>query len=101
MKKRSKFEEESHIPKSCSPIDLPEYQYEAMNYETPTRRRFYVAMCLVMVVFGAVLFASAYELVRVQETAQDIIGMMCIGLMGSVMIAMGIFGLWETWRKQL
>jgi len=60
----------------------------------------YRGLSVSMVLFGAVLFWSALELVRFQQTAGEIIAMFFIGVMGAVMGSMGLFGLWECWRKR-
>ena len=52
------------------------------------------------VLFGSILFASSYELVKYQSNAAEIIAMILVGVMGSVMFGLGTFGLWECWRKQ-
>lgn len=53
-----------------------------------------------MVLFGSVLFWSALEIVRHQQTAGEIIAMLFLGMMGAVMGSMGLFGLWECWQKR-
>ena len=50
--------------------------------------------------FGLFLFFSAWEIVRFQQTAGEIIAMLFLGMMGAVIAGMGAFGLWECWRKQ-
>ena len=54
-----------------------------------------------MVLFGLVLFWSAYELIRYMETANEIIGMLFLGVMGIIMFGFGVMGLWEQWRKRV
>ena len=60
----------------------------------------YRGMSWACVLFGLILFASAYELVRFQQSASEIIAILNIGVIGSVLGTMGLFGLWECWRKQ-
>lgn len=50
--------------------------------------------------FGLFLFLSAWEIVRFQQSAGEIIAMLFLGMMGAVIAGMGLFGLWECWRKQ-
>ena len=50
--------------------------------------------------FGLFLFFSAWEIVRFQQTAGEIIAMLFLGMMGAVIAGLGVFGLWECWRKQ-
>ena len=52
------------------------------------------------ILFGSILFASSYELVKYQSNAAEIIAMILVGVMGSVMFGLGALGLWECWRKQ-
>lgn len=50
--------------------------------------------------FGLFLFWSAWEIVRFQQTAGEIISMLFLGMMGAVIAVMGVFGLWECWQKR-
>lgn len=52
------------------------------------------------ILFGLFLFVSAYEIVRFQQSASEIIAMLIIGLMGAVVGVFGLFGLWECWQKR-
>ena len=52
------------------------------------------------ILFGLILFGSSYELLKYQQTAGEIVAMIMIGIMGSVVIVMGLFGLWELRRKK-
>jgi len=61
----------------------------------------YKAMSWSCLLFGLFLFLSAWEIVRFQQSASEIIAMLIIGMMGAVVSAFGLFGLWECWRKQL
>jgi len=60
----------------------------------------YKGISLSMVLFGSVLFWSACEIVRYQQTAGEIVAMLFLGMMGAVMGTMGLFGLWECWQKK-
>lgn len=60
----------------------------------------YKGISLSMVFFGSVLFWSAFEIVRFQQSAGEIIAMLFLGMMGAVMGTMGLFGLWECWQKR-
>jgi len=51
--------------------------------------------------FGLFLFLSAWEIVRFQQSASEIIAMLIIGMMGAVVGFFGLFGLWECWRKKM
>ena len=61
----------------------------------------YRAMSWGCILFGLILFVSAYEIVRFQQSASEIIAMLNIGLMGAVLGVFGLFGLWECWRKKM
>lgn len=50
--------------------------------------------------FGLILFVSAYELVRFQQSAGEILSMILVGVMGSLLFGLGVFGLWELWQKR-
>ena len=50
--------------------------------------------------FGLILFGSSYELLKYQQTVGEIVAMIMVGIMGSVVIVMGLFGLWELRRKK-
>jgi len=50
--------------------------------------------------FGLILFGSSYELIKYQQTVGEIISMFMVGVMGSVMLGMGLFGLWECRQKK-
>ena len=52
------------------------------------------------ILFGLILFGSSYELVKYQQTVGEIIAMFMVGVMGSVMLGMGLFGLWECRQKK-
>mgnify|MGYP003131534682 FL=1 len=52
------------------------------------------------ILFGLILFGSSYELLKYQQTAGEIVAMIMVGIMGSVVIVMGLFGLWELRRKK-
>jgi len=52
------------------------------------------------VLFGSILFVSSYELVKYQANAAEIIAMILVGVMGSVLFGLGIFGLYELWQKR-
>ena len=52
------------------------------------------------ILFGLILFGSSYELLKYQQTAGEIVAMIMVGVMGSVIIVMGLFGLWELRRKK-
>lgn len=41
------------------------------------------------------------EIVRFQVDAAEIIATLSIGGIGFIMLVMGIFGLWECWRKRV
>lgn len=60
----------------------------------------YRGLSVSMVLFGTVLFWSALEIVRYQQTAGEIVAMLFVGMMGSIMGTMGLYGLWECWRKR-
>ncbi len=49
--------------------------------------------------FGLFLFWSSWEIVRFQQSPSEIIAMLFIGMMGAVVVAFGLFGLWECWQK--
>jgi uncharacterized membrane protein len=53
-----------------------------------------------MIMFGLILFWSTYELIKYMETANEIIGMLFLGTMGSVMFCFGVIALWEQWKKK-
>tara|TARA_R100000700_G_scaffold26046_1_gene32862 strand:+ start:3115 stop:3306 length:192 start_codon:yes stop_codon:yes gene_type:complete len=52
------------------------------------------------ILFGLILFGSSYELLKYQQNAGEIVAMIMVGVMGSVIIVMGLFGLWELRRKK-
>lgn len=52
------------------------------------------------ILFGLILFGSSYELIKYQQTVGEIVAMIMVGIMGSVVIVMGLFGLWELRRKK-
>tara|TARA_B100000212_G_scaffold305487_1_gene253521 strand:- start:33 stop:224 length:192 start_codon:yes stop_codon:yes gene_type:complete len=52
------------------------------------------------ILFGLIMFGSSYELLKYQQTAGEIVAMIMVGIMGSVVIVMGLFGLWELRRKK-
>ena len=52
------------------------------------------------ILFGLILFGSSYELLKYQQTVGEIVAMIMVGAMGSVVIVMGLFGLWELRRKK-
>tara|TARA_B100000085_G_scaffold223106_1_gene208272 strand:+ start:97 stop:288 length:192 start_codon:yes stop_codon:yes gene_type:complete len=52
------------------------------------------------ILFGLILFGSSYELLKYQQTVGEIVAMIMVGIMGSVVIVMGLFGLWELRRKK-
>lgn len=52
------------------------------------------------ILFGLILFGSSYELLKYQQTAGEIVAMIMVGVMGSIVIVMGLFGLWELRRKK-
>lgn len=52
------------------------------------------------ILFGLILFGSSYELLKYQQTVGEIVAMIMVGVMGSVVIVMGLFGLWELRRKK-
>ena len=52
------------------------------------------------ILFGLIMFGSSYELLKYQQTAGEIVAMIMVGIMGSVVIIMGLFGLWELRRKK-
>ena len=52
------------------------------------------------ILFGLILFGSSYELLKYQQTIGEIVAMIMVGIMGSVVIVMGLFGLWELRRKK-
>ena len=52
------------------------------------------------ILFGSILFVSSYELVKYQANAAEIIAMILVGVMGSVLFGLGIFGLYELWQKR-
>ena len=52
------------------------------------------------ILFGLIMFGSSYELLKYQQTAGEIVAMIMVGVMGSVIIVMGLFGLWELRRKK-
>ena len=52
------------------------------------------------ILFGLIMFGSSYELLKYQQTAGEIVAMIMVGVMGSVVIVMGLFGLWELRRKK-
>mgnify|MGYP001181234711 FL=1 len=60
----------------------------------------YKGMSWSCILFGSVLFWSSYELVKYQSSAGEIIAMIFVGVMGSVMFGLGIFGLYELWQKR-
>jgi hypothetical protein len=60
----------------------------------------YKGMSWTCILFGLILFVSAYELVRYQQSSGEIVSMILVGVMGSVMFGLGVFGLWELWRKR-
>jgi len=49
--------------------------------------------------FGLFLFWSSWEIVRFQQSTREIIAKLFIGMMGAVVVAFGLFGLWECWQK--
>ena len=53
------------------------------------------------VLVGLILFVSAYELVRFQQSAGEILSMILVGVMGSLLFGLGVFGLWELWQKRV
>ena len=52
------------------------------------------------ILFSLILFGSSYELIKYQQTVGEIVAMIMVGIMGSVVIVMGLFGLWELRRKK-
>lgn len=60
----------------------------------------YRGMSWACVLVGLILFVSAYELVRFQQSAGEILSMILVGVMGSLLFGLGVFGLWELWQKR-
>jgi len=60
----------------------------------------YRSMSWACVLVGLILFVSAYELVRFQQSAGEILSMILVGVMGSLLFGLGVFGLWELWQKR-
>ena len=55
----------------------------------------YRLISLACVSFGLVLFYWSWNFVEMQEAVEDIIAFFCLGVAGSVLTIMGLFGLWE------
>lgn len=60
----------------------------------------YCGLSWACVLVGLILFVSAYELVRFQQSAGEILSMILVGVMGSLLFGLGVFGLWECWKKR-
>lgn len=60
----------------------------------------YKGIAWACLLFGLILFGSSYELVKYQQTVGEIVSMIMVGIMGSVMFGMGLFGLWECRQKK-
>lgn len=54
-------------------------------------------MCIL---FGLFLFWSAYEIVRYQTTASEIIAVIFLGMIGASMAGLGLFGMYEILGKK-
>jgi uncharacterized membrane protein len=61
----------------------------------------YYGFSWLCILFGLFLLVSAREIVRFQVDAAEIIATLSIGGIGFIMLVMGIFGLWECWRKRV